>query len=362
MRVTWASLVAGRFGLACAGSCLALAAMCTPMALGRAESSAAPGARMTYITTLPGAGSVPEVMLAGADGSDPKPLGQASTAVLSPNGQLVAAVRSGGGSATHGSSLVLYSVAKKATRVLRVSSGQLTILAWSPDNQWIAVTDGDALVAVPLRGAARTLATGTINGASFAPTTPDRLVYAKAQSLLVNATVNLYKVNLHGGAAVELTHNGLSQYPLWGPDGIVFSGGQSHASTTYQLWLIKPGGASRARQLTNVAVSAPFDGLEPIAFSQDGKHLLANLVGADTSEAWTVDLGSSPAQVHQLGAAGATTIGNAISRDGNAVLLTVGSEKLSSDDFEGQSIAVAPWSGGLATTVVAHGAFASWNR
>jgi len=40
---------------------------------------------------------------------------------------------------------------------------------WAPDDSWIAVTDGNSLVAVPLHGKARVLTTGTIAGASFAP-------------------------------------------------------------------------------------------------------------------------------------------------------------------------------------------------
>jgi Tol biopolymer transport system component len=318
---------------------------------------------MTFIATPVGSSTSPEVMLATGSGGDPKPLGPATTAVLSPNGDYVAAVRSGSGSAAHGSSLVLYSVAsRRPARVLRSSSAQLTILAWSPDSAWIAVIDGDSLVAVPLlHGKARTIATGTINGASFAPTPPDRLVFARAASLLVGSKVNLYTVSLSGGAPRALTHDGLSQYPLWGPNGIVYSREESQSSTTYQLWSIKSDGG-HPRQLTDLTLSASFYGLEPIAFSANGQHLLANLVGANTTEAWTIDLSAKQVLARDVGMPDATTIGNAISSDGSTLLLTEGSAELAGNDFEGQSVAIVPWSGGLPTVVAAHAAFASWSR
>jgi hypothetical protein len=342
----------GRFRLlVCAGGLFVLLATASAGAQ-VVRPAASAGGQMTYIAPAPGSGT--EVVLANAGGSNPRTLGPASTAVLSPSGTLVAAVRPRTGAA-HGSALVVYTTgAKPVARVLRTSASQLTILAWSPDDRWIAVADGDSLVAVRVKGRAVLVATGTIDGASFAPTSagPDRLVFAKAASVLASAAVNLYTVTL-GGRPVPITNDGLSEYPLWGPTGIVFSRELSHASPTYQLWSVLPSGRG-ATQLTSLTLTAPFYGLEPIAFSADGKHLLANLVGDDATEAWSVDLGASPAVARDL-TSGTTTIGNAISRDGSEVLLTEGASS-------GQSVAVVPWTGGAATTLAAHGAFASWNR
>jgi hypothetical protein len=372
---TWPSGLPGRLSLACAGALLATLAASPPAASGsvvpttQARAGAAtivqaPRAplRMTFLTASAGATSGPEVMLAGPAGSDPRLLGSASTAVLAPNGQFVAAVQQGTGSPPHGSSLVLYHVSKTpvSVRTLRSSTSQLTILAWSPDSDWVAVLDGDSLLVVPLKGKARAIATGTINSASFAPTTPDRLVFAKATSLLVTARVNLFTVSAKGGAPVQLTHDGLSQYPLWGPDGIVFSREASHTNTTYQLWLVRSDGRD-ARQLTNVAISAPFYGLEPVAISSNGRHLLANLVGNGATETWGVSVAAKPTVLWELGSPSSPTTGNAISRDGKMVLVTEGAGSLSNDDFGGQTVVWVPWAGGTATTLAEHAAFASWN-
>jgi hypothetical protein len=53
--------------------------------------------------------------------------------------------------------------------------------------------------------------------------------------------------------------------------------------------------------------------------------------------------------------------GDAISRNGETILLTDGSGSLSNDDFAGQTVVWVPWVGGAATTLAAHAAFASWN-
>jgi hypothetical protein len=349
----------GRLRLLIAGcGVLALAALPTS-ALGQAAAAApGSGARMTYIAAPARTGAASEVMLAKTDGSAPLELGPANTAVLSPDGNFVEAVRTRSGAAAHGSVLALYWLSRKSpsTRVLRTSGSELTILAWSPDDKWIAVIDGDSLIAVPLHGAPREIATGTIDGASFAPSPPDRLVFAKADSVLAGATVNLYKVALVGGAADPITSDGLDEYPLWGPSRIVYSHELSHSSPTLQLWSVLPSGRN-AKQLTDLPPIAPFYGLEPVALSANGEHLLANLVGDNATEAWSVDLTTTPAVARDVGTPGSTTLGNAISRDGNSILLTEGSSSLAGD-----SVAAIPWAGGVAATLAMHGAFASWDR
>jgi WD40 repeat protein len=314
-------------------------------------------ARLTYISAP--ANASPQLVLAHANGAGARPLGPASTAVLSPDGVYVAAVGPGHGSPATGSTLLLYAVgSKKPVRTLRVSAAQLTILAWAPDDRWIALTDGNSLVAVPLRGQARTLASGPITGASFAPHAPDRLVFAQAAAPQAGAQVNLFRVNMNGGQAVQLTYVGLNQYPLWGPTGIIYSHAASASGSTLQLWQLAAG---HAKAITNVTLNAPWNGFEPVALSTDGQHLLANLVGDNASQAWCIDLSMIPAGEHVLGATG-TTIGNAISRDGSQVLVTEGTGTLAGDNFSKSTVAVVPWNGGNATTVAQHSAFASWDR
>jgi len=356
-----------RPSLACvASACLALLGAGTGTAYGQtvpAVGVVGSGGLLTYITPATSANTSTEVVLAKANGSDPQTLGPGGPAVLAPNGKFVAAVTSTAAQASHGSSLILYTVGKKsAPRTLEKTADQLTLVAWSADSSEIAVIDGDALVVVSRGGVARTVSTGpagtAITGASFEPNS-QRLVYALASSLLVGAPVNLYTVAASGGTATEITHDGYSQNPLWGPNGIVFSRATTKDSA-YQLWFIEANGHD-AEPLTHVAISAPFSGLEPIAFSQNGKHLLANLIGQNTAQAWVVDLSTKHVVARELGAPGAVTIGNAISADGKRILLTNGYSSLSDDDFSGLSVEAVPWSGVSSKLLAAHGAFASWS-
>jgi Tol biopolymer transport system component len=325
-----------------------------------ADAGAVTSSRLTYISAPTSSGASPQLVLARANGAGAHALGPASTAVLSPDGAYVAAVGPGHGSPATGSTLVLYAVgSKKPARTLRVSAAQLTILAWAPDDGWIAVTDGNSLVAVPLHGAARTLVTGTIAGASFAPHPPDRLVFAQAASLQVGAQVNLFRVNMTGGQTTQLTSAGLNEYPLWGPGGIVYSHAASSSGSPLQLWRLT---GAHAKAITDVTLNPPWTGFEPVALSANGQHLLANLVGDNASQAWCINLDASPVAEHALSAAGTTTIGNAISRDGSEVLMTEGAGTLAGDDYSKSTVAVVPWNGGAAKTVAQHSAFASWDR
>jgi hypothetical protein len=364
--VTRARKMRRRLGAACAvGACMSFCGIGGSTALGNTTTTVAPlrgSAELTYITAASTAAKSPEVMLAKANGSDPRALGPASTAVLSPDGRFVAAVTVDSSQTPHRSSLVLYSLAgKTAPKTLRQSTGPLTLVGWSPDSADIAVTDGDSLVIVHLSGVARVIANGTITGASFAPTTPDRIVYASAASLLVSAKVDLYVVPAAGGTPQRLTTDGLSEYPLWGPQGIVFSHEYSSANPAYQLWLVNPA-TDVERALTSLAVPEGFSGLEPIAFSKNGEHLLANLNAPDTSEAWVINLGAHDPMPRALGGAGAATVGNAISRDGMTVLLTDGYGNPADGDFSSQSVDSVAWSSGKTVVLARHSAFASWNR
>jgi Tol biopolymer transport system component len=319
-------------------------------------------AELTYITPASGTAKSSEVMLAAANGNDARALGPASTAVLAPNGRYVAAVTVKSSQAANQSSLVLYSASgKPGPKTLRHSGGPLTLVGWSPDSREIAVTDGDSLVVVRLSGVARVVASGTITGASFAPNTPDRLVYASAASLLVSSKVDLYVVSAAGGAALRLTNDGLSEYPLWGPKGIIFSHEYSSANPAYQLWFVNPQ-TDGEQALTNLTMPEGFTGLEPIAISKDGEHLLANLNAPDTSEAWVINLDAAHPVPRELGAPGMATVGNAISRDGSMILLTDGYGSPADADATSQSVDAVQWNGATSTVLARRGAFASWTR
>jgi hypothetical protein len=320
---------------------------------------------MTYITGL--TTSTPQAYFALANGASPLLLGVAQSAMISPDGSDVAAVSAG---ANKQWTLKLYPTPNFVSNVapLSISNSQIIqLLGWSADSKLILVAVGTTPaqqlnVIVAATGKSRTISTGLIDGASFAPGPSDEIVYAR--SAPKQTGVNLYTTSATGTSTRQLTHDNRSEDPLWGKLGIVFSRETPRAKNPYpslQLWFIKPNGTA-ARQLTNVVVPSTLEGLEPVAFSSDGAHLLANFVGppgtfTDT-EAYTVNILSPGKSLRDLTGQKNGSIGDAISADGKTILVT----KVTAQNLASVSIETVPWSSGKPTTIVSQGGFASWDQ
>ena len=186
---------------------------------------------MTYITGL--STQSPQVWVALLNGSSPFDLGPASSALISPNGSFVAAVSKG--QTNKASTLSVYATGGGAAAVVVNSPQfmQLPVGAWSSDSKLILVAVGaspaDLDVVDVATGKSRTIATGVIYGASFAPGTADNVVYARGAP---NKTpVNLYTTTATGAGTRQLTHDGASVEPLWGARGIVYSDESARAKT-----------------------------------------------------------------------------------------------------------------------------------
>jgi hypothetical protein len=322
---------------------------------------------MTYITGL--TTSTPQAYFALANGASPVVLGVAQSAMISPDGSDVAAVSPGGASKQW--TLKLYPTPTFVSNVvarLSISSSQIIqLLGWSADSKLILVAVGTTPaqqlnVIVAATGKSRTVSTGVIDGASFAPGSSDEIVYAR--SAPKQTGVNVYTTSATGSGTRQLTHDSRSEDPLWGKLGIVFSRETPRAKNPYpslQLWFIKPDGTA-ARRLTNVPVPSTLEGLEPVAFSSDGAHLLANFVGPSgtftDTEAYTLNILSPGKSLRDLTGQKNGSIGDAISADGQTILVT----KVTAQNLASVSIETVPWSSGKPTTIVTQGGFASWNQ
>ncbi len=306
----------------------------------------------------------PSVEIAGVDGSRPRRLGAGMTALVSPSGSSVAVVASVGPQSNSSSQLLLYSQHAGPARKLLREHGYLELIGWSRDSKLVLAfasggdETGPLMIVNVANGRSTVLARGLVEGASFAPHDSYDVVYGLAKSLRVGSQVNLFVKLASGGPSVQITHDGASSDPIWGPRSIVFVRARSRGSQEApinQLWSISPNG-SGARQLTHMSVGPLVEGLVPTAISADGRHLLADFEGTDTSAAWTVDLSQPSVSPRPLNGIRDGNIADAISRDGTAVLLTNG--------FEGNatSVEAVPWGGGRPTVLAGHGADASWNR
>jgi hypothetical protein len=323
--------------------------------------------RLTYIVGYGTSSQV--VVVANVDGSAPLTLGKASAAMLSPDGTEVAALDT----ATT-STLSLYPSAGGVPRTLFSTHSLMQILGWSPDSKLLLLAVGATrsqllVLDVGTTIAPTTIATGILKGASFQPGSSNSIVYSLGGQS--DKGFNLFVTTPDGTPTRQLTHDGRSEFPLWGPHGIVYSHATSppHGSAQtkgataapLQLWQIRPNGGA-PRQLTNMTMPHANDiGLTPIGFSGDGRHLLANLVGPNWYEAYVLDLGQSKPKLRQprdLTGSDGGTIGDAISGDGSLILATKGSVA----DQAALSIEEIRWAGGKPTVIAKNGAYASWNR
>ncbi|HUA46652.1 MAG TPA: hypothetical protein VMA77_15580 [Solirubrobacteraceae bacterium] len=134
----------------------------------------------------------PKLYVTGPGGTHE--LGDSQEPSVAPNGLIVS-----GSAWTSGPALTLYATAAKRSHSFFTDRVIATPLAWSPDSRYLAVwleTHQRQIVSTGLAVidtrtmTARTVATGVILGASFAPSGPDRLVYGQARSPQIGDAVN----------------------------------------------------------------------------------------------------------------------------------------------------------------------------
>jgi Tol biopolymer transport system component len=313
---------------------------------------ATPG--LTYVKGL--AGTHPSVWIAGLDGRYPRRLGAGLDARLSPNGQSAAILTTTG---RGGYAIVTRPTASGgASRTLVRASETLELIGFSPDStRFLAVVNGNRLVLGNLAtGSARVVARGWMQGASFSPQ-GDRIAYARSATQQLSSHVDVWAANLDGTAARAITHDGHSLAPLWGPSKIAYTREQlrRNDAPVYQLWLMDPDGRNGG-QLTHTKVPTLVSGLTATQWSSDGRRLLAEFGGQDTSRAYAVDVPSGRAR--DISGPNGARIGIALSADGRTVLVQDGYF----DDPAHQSVETIPFGGGATTVLVPHAGAPSWNR
>jgi hypothetical protein len=360
-RLTLGALALGALVCALASSAGASAAV--------SQAPAATPPLIAYVTQT--ATSQPLVWTLGASGAPPTRIGAGFSPLVAPtSGQIAASLFGASGPSESGPALIVYSTSGAAPQTYFNLKGETTQpLAWSSDGRYLAVD----VLSTAVRGAAKLsglaivdtqqktvklIARGQIYGASFAPNGNDQLVYGRAAQQTLTSRVNVYRANADGTSTVALTHDGRSLFPLWGPGAIAYDRERLRRedAPVYQIWLLPT--SARARQLTHIRVRTLVSGLTPIAFSADGTKLLAQFVGQDTSEAWTVDVASGRARRVTARGAKLSLQAAGLSSDGSTILLDEGGDE--GPASEGR-VATLPFAGGSTTVLVAHGSQASWN-
>ena len=141
----------------------------------------------------------------------------------------------------------------------------------------------------------------------------------------------------NGSAGRQITHDGRSLNPVWGRLGIAFDREflRRRAEPAYQLWMMAGDGGG-GRLLAAPAVPPLREGFVPVDFSGNGRLLLANWEGQDTSQAWLLPVaGGRPTPL------GGDLVGAGLSRDGANALVQQGEYLASANDTSIETVPVA---------------------
>jgi hypothetical protein len=338
---------------------LLLAAIVAAGAAATASGSSSSAAGLAYASG--GTTGLPSVWVASASGANAHKVGTGSLPALSPNGKLVAAE----GFGPNGPAFTIYSAtggpAHKIGDINKYGGGPF---AWSPDSRYLAVgmLDTTATRKVGNSGVeivdtqtwtVTKVASGVVQGVSAAPTGADRFVFGLSSSQQFGSKTNLFSV-APGAAPTQLTKNGTSYFPVWGARGIAFDSVRfvRKQAPAYSISLLSNG---RVTSITHMKVNLLQDGLLPVAVSANGRYLVANFVGEDTTNAVTVDLVTH--KTHMLLVKGVPPTGWGISSNGKNVLIDVGGFENPPQDGTVESI---PFAGGKTTVLHKHGDEPNW--
>lgn len=302
------------------------------------------------------------VYVAKDDGSGIRKVGPGNSPHMSPDGASVAYFHEGPG---HSTELKLAAVAGGSAKTLMVGWREPFYLEFSPNGEQVLALRGAELgkrklVLITIAtGAQKVLASGYFSGFSFDPE-GKQVVYAKANSENYPPRADVFLVSAAGGKTVALTRDHRSLDPLWGPTGKIAFVKQIDASKRKygpknEIYLMNENGKG-VKRLTHTNVDQLLQGLFPTAWSGNGKRLLTEFQGQDTSYAVGVNaVTGAQKPIGKVGEMG--FVGTALSGDGKTVLGFEGGF----DPGNKHTVVTRPFNGGKAKTLVANASEPDWS-
>jgi len=305
----------------------------------------------------------PHVTVARDNGKGAKRIGAGTNPKVSPDGKLVVFERA----PSNGKSpeMKLYDIATGKTKTIFSPWRESYSFAWSPDSTMVAALAGGELGKRTLNvvnvetGKKTRIATGYFNGLSFSPDNAEVAFGLGSEEF--GGKINIVRGPVAGGPTSPLTHDGISGWPLWGPQGqIVFVKQLNAKGRKYgpknDLFLMNANGKG-VKRLTHTVVGDLVSGLFPTAWSASGNQLLTEFGGQDTSYAVTVNPKTGKERNLSPNNSETGFAGVALTPNGKTVLGYIGG-------FEGGAtslkIASVPYTGGKPKVLVNGGFSPSW--
>lgn len=232
---------------------------------------------------------------------------------------------------------------------------------WSPDSKRVAVGEDlderrRALLSVAVEtGESTTVARGAIDDWSFS-TRGEEIAYARGE---VFGNVDVYIADADGGGERRVTDDRESAYPVWGPREIAFARIVPYRGWgAHEIWLVRADGGGR-RLLTKTPRSLlgqGIVGLVPVAWSSDGRALLAGLANEFGLVPFAVD--PQTGYVSRIGNYSYHASPDGLSRDGRFVLVSDSGIEVTRHT----RVDVVPYAGGAGRLIARRAGEASWNR
>lgn len=292
-----------------------------------------------------------KVFIAHDDGTGPRELTTGTQPQIAPNGATVAVLRA------NGSRQELWLVNADGTNERRLTaSTAVESVTFSPDSTLLAAEIGGRRLMVfeVATGRMATLVRGFIKGLTFSPDS-QTIAYGLGVDSTARGASDVSKVSVLGGEPEQLTDDGRSLLPVWGPQRIALvkqkAASRGGPIPAYDIWSMTAQGR-RARRITVTRVPDGVSGLLPIEWSADGRRLTAQYVGEDVRVGFTVNPFTGRTRSLRR------KVAFDLSADGSAVLTHSGG----ADPAARHNVYSAPYEGGPSTLLVRDAAFPDWTR
>jgi hypothetical protein len=302
-----------------------------------------------------GAGDLDQrIWVADDDGTNPHKVGRGHSPKISDDGRWIAWIQPG---APDQLMMRLADRSRKARVVAR--SSFVGEFRFSPDAKSIGLVLSRRLFLYKIRERTEErVASGVIRGFSFSPDSASIVFGTAGRADAVDAPSDLYSVRLEDSTRRRITRDRKSLNPLWGPSGIIHDRMHPRAgdAPTYNLFEIQPDGGS-LRRITRLRVPTLMSGLVPLELSADGRRLLAEFIGQDSSLAFRVNPITGKTKTLDDDFENGL-VGFDLTADGRTVLGHTGGP----DPSARHNVVTIPYGGGEPEVLVRKASFPDWSR